>query len=110
MIAASKKSIVREMSIFSMPCLQCIEILIAYSTKCLLSLLRNLVKSPNPTSESPSPYRFEGGDAEIVLQELAVVQGEIIELDDEDVADDEDKDFLAHHEVINSVSTQESMH
>jgi hypothetical protein len=92
--------------------------LIAHSTKSPLSLLENLARTPDPTSEnsrrplqrmhlkriiglSPtledlvdpieerkvSDSPFEGGDAEIVaevLHEMAVAQGEVIELDDSD--------------------------
>jgi hypothetical protein len=53
-----------------------------------------------------SPYRFEGGDAEIVAEvqcEMAITQGEIIELNDSDNDSDEDNDkyHLPHQEVIN---------
>jgi hypothetical protein len=67
--------------------------------------LDNLVDPIEECEVGDSPYRFEGGDGEIVaevLHEMAVAWGEIIELDDEDdEGDDEDKDFLARHEVIN---------
>ena len=36
-----------------------------------------------------------------VLHEMAVAQGEVIELDDDDDDNDEDKDFLPRDEVIN---------
>ena len=87
---------------------------IVQAEKDLMNSIDDLVKrkriiGPPPTLEDlvdpieerevgDSPYRFEGGDAEIVaevLHEMAVARGEVIELDDED------KDFLPRSEVIN---------
>jgi hypothetical protein len=66
--------------------------------------LEDLVDPIEEHEVGDSPYTFEGGDAEIVaevLHEMAVAQGEVIELDDDDDGeDDEDKD-LSHDEVIN---------
>jgi len=49
------------------------------------------------------PYRFEGGDAEIVAEvqyEMAVACGEIIELDDSDLEDEDEDDSPSQREVI----------
>ena len=65
---------------------------------------RNLFNPIEECEVGDSPYRFEGGDAEIVAEvrhEMAVAQGEIIELDDEDDDEgDDDSDFLPHREVM----------
>jgi hypothetical protein len=55
------------------------------------------------TGIGDSPYRFEGGDAEIVAEvryEMAVACGEIIELDDSDSEDEGDMDGPSRHEVM----------
>ena len=61
--------------------------------------LKDLVNPIEEHEVGDSPYRFEGGDAEIVAEvqhEMAVAQGEIIELDDkDDDEDDDDSDFLS---------------
>jgi hypothetical protein len=49
--------------------------------------LEDLVDPIEEREVGDSPYTFEGGDAEIVaevLHEMAVAQGEVIELDDSD--------------------------
>lgn len=55
------------------------------------------------------PYKFEGGDMEIVAEvrhEMAVARDEIIELDDSDDDSDNDSDdkYLPRREVINLCS------
>jgi hypothetical protein len=66
--------------------------------------LEDLVNPIEEREVGDSPYRFEGGDAEIVAEvrhEMAVARGEIIELDDEDDdEDDDDNDFLPRREVM----------
>jgi hypothetical protein len=62
----------------------------------------------NPIEErevGDSPYRFEGGDAEIVAEvwhEIAVARGEVIELDDSDSEDegDDSDDAPSRQELI----------
>ena len=61
----------------------------------------------NPIEEQEvgdSPYRFEGGDAKIVAEvrhEMAVAQGEIIELDESDSEDEDDiDDTLSQQDII----------
>jgi hypothetical protein len=62
----------------------------------------------NPIEErevGDSPYRFEGGDAEIVAEvwhEIAVAWGEVIELDDSDLEDegDDSDDVPSRQELI----------
>jgi hypothetical protein len=64
-----------------------------------------LTQSKNEIGDSP--YRFEGGDAEIVAEvqcEMAIARCEIIEVDDSDNDSDEDNDDKYHlhrQEVIN---------
>ena len=66
--------------------------------------LKDLVNPIEEHEVGDSPYRFEGGDAEIVAEvqhEMAVAQGKIIELyDEDDDKDDDDSDFLSHQEVM----------
>ena len=66
------------------------------------STLNDLVDLIEECEVGDSPYRFEGGNGEIVaevLHEMAVTLDEIIDLDLD--LDDEDNDFLACHKVIN---------
>ena len=64
------------------------------------SALEDLVNPIEECEVGDSPYRIEGGDAEIVAEvqhEMVVAQGEIIELDDEDDdKDDDNSNFLLH--------------
>ena len=76
---------------------------------------RNRIIGPPPTLEDlvdpveerevgDSPYRFEGGDDEImaeVRREMAIAQGDIIEVDDSDLDSEEDmEDVPSRGEVI----------
>jgi hypothetical protein len=69
--------------------------------------LEDLVDPIEERETGDSPYRFEGGDAEIVAEvqrEMAIARGEIIELNDSDNDSDEDNDDKYHlpcREVIN---------
>jgi len=50
-----------------------------------------------------SPYRYEGGDAEIIEEvqyEMAVERGDIIEVDSDEDSDDEEGPLMTNAEVI----------
>ena len=83
------------------------DLLIASSSPKVQVVTPTLEDLVNPIEEhevGDLPYRIEGGDAEIVAEvqhEMAVTQGEIIELDDEDDdKDDDNSNFLPHQEVM----------
>lgn len=66
--------------------------------------LEDLVDPIEEHKPSDSPYRFEGGDDEIVAKvqhELAVARGKVIEIDDSDSEDKDDKEKpLSQSEVL----------
>jgi hypothetical protein len=66
--------------------------------------LEDLVDPVEEREIGDSPYRFEGGDAEIVAvvqHEMAVARGDVIELEDsEDDAEDDVEDVPTRGEVI----------
>jgi hypothetical protein len=69
-------------------------------------MLEDLVDPIEEHEIGDLPYRFEGGDLEIVAEvwhEMAVARGEIIKLDDSDNDSDDDNNdkYLPRREVIN---------
>jgi hypothetical protein len=66
--------------------------------------LEDLVNPIEEQEVGDSPYRFEGGDAQIIAKvrhEMAAARGEVIKLNDSDSEDDgPDNSSLSWHEVI----------
>lgn len=65
--------------------------------------LEDLVNPVEEREVGDSPYRFEGGDADIVAEvrrEIAIQKGDIIELDADDDSDDDVGDVVSRGEVL----------